>query len=61
MKITEKNFKYHDSTTSAKPGYLEKKWDKLYPGWRKTHLPKPIDPPPSEDVVPITRKKSLIK
>lgn len=31
-----KDFVYSDSAESAKPDYLAKKWDKLYPGWRSS-------------------------
>ena len=30
-----KDFRYTNSAETAKPGYLIKKWNRLYPGWNR--------------------------
>lgn len=35
MNITDPTFKYTNAASTAKPDYLARKWDRLYPGWRR--------------------------
>lgn len=34
-RLTDRSFKYTSAAATAKPDYLARKWDRLYPGWRK--------------------------
>lgn len=36
------DFKYDNSVQTAKPGYLHRKWTRLYPGWNKPPKPRPV-------------------
>lgn len=46
-------WKYTNSTETAKPGYLARKWDEKYPGWQQK--PKKEEPVP---VKPLIRLKT---
>lgn len=35
-------FRYTNAAETAKPGYLTRKWNRLYPGWNRR--PKPLHP-----------------
>lgn len=36
------DFRYTNSTLTAKPGYLHRKWNRLFPGWNKPPKPRPV-------------------
>lgn len=42
---------YVTAAKSDKEGYLASRWDRLYPGWRRAHLPAKV-----ENVKPLRRK-----
>lgn len=33
-RLSDPTFRYYDSAKSSKPGYLARKWNRLFPGWR---------------------------
>jgi len=35
------DFKYTPSDITKKPGYLHKKWNRMFPGWNKPPSPAP--------------------
>lgn len=45
---TKYDFKYVDATDTKKPGYLARKWDRMFPGWRRAK--KAPEPQPDQVV-----------
>ena len=54
-KCTDQNVRYTNAAGTSKEGYLSRKWDRLYPGWRK---PRPPAPTPEATILNIIKRKA---
>lgn len=54
-KLTDPKFRYANAAETSKEGYLARKFDRLYPGWRK---PKPAAPSTEATILNITKRKA---
>lgn len=54
-KLTDPKFRYSNAAETSKEGYLARKFDRLYPGWRK---PRRAPPAPEATILNIIKRKA---